>query len=240
MFSQDVKTKAMLACGRRCCLCHKFAGVGMECHHIVPQAKDGDDSFENCIPLCFDCHAEVGHYSDDHPKGTKFSSAELRGHRDYWYAAHASGRGPTAPADYLELDRKLYQKLSVILGGSDGMLHFRDHDYGNSYSQKYENRLYEFIYAADLPETEFFDAQMESAFSDLHAAVGAYKKAAADRVWFEANDEAGIPRDWIHGDNPQEKRFWEAVEVMNKAATAIWDAFCQFVKTARSSLKVEQ
>jgi len=120
------------------------------------------------------------------------------------------------------------------------MLHFRDHDYGNLYSRKYEHKLYEVLYAADLPETEFFDAQMESAFSDLHAAVFAYKKAAANRVWFEPNDEAGIPREWIHGDHPQGKRFWEAVEVMNKAASAIWDAFCQLVKTARAILKVEQ
>jgi hypothetical protein len=211
----------------------------MECHHIIPQAKGGEDSFENCIPLCFDCHAEVGHYSDDHPKGTKFTPDELRGHRDAWNAAQAAGHSPAAPGDYLELDKKLYRKLYDLLGGSGDMLHFRDHDYGNRYSRRHEKKLYEFLYQADLPETEFFDAQMASAFADLYSAIAAYKKQGGNRVWFEPNDEAGIPQEWLHGGNPQEKRFWEAVEVMNKAATVVWEAFCQFVKTARASLKVD-
>jgi hypothetical protein len=47
----------------------------------------GKSSFENCIPLCFDCHAEAGHYNSSHPKGTKYSPAELKKHRDRWYEA---------------------------------------------------------------------------------------------------------------------------------------------------------
>jgi hypothetical protein len=46
----------------------------------------GDDSFENCIPFCFDCHAEVEHYNDQHPRGRKFSESELRKHRDTWFS----------------------------------------------------------------------------------------------------------------------------------------------------------
>lgn len=34
--------------------------------------------------MCFDCHAEVGHYNDKHPRGNKFSANELQGHRDQW------------------------------------------------------------------------------------------------------------------------------------------------------------
>ena len=84
-FNEKIKEDAMIACGRHCCICHKFCGNKMEVHHIVPQKDGGEDTFENAIPLCFDCHAEVGAYNTDHPKGVKFSKTELKRHRDNWY-----------------------------------------------------------------------------------------------------------------------------------------------------------
>jgi hypothetical protein len=84
-FSQDIKAQALIAAGRCCCICHKFCGVRIECHHIIPEAQNGSNDLENCIALCFDCHAEVEHYNAQHPKGNKFTPEELRGHRDAWY-----------------------------------------------------------------------------------------------------------------------------------------------------------
>lgn len=84
-FSEEIKIKALVACGRRCCICHKFCGNNMEVHHILPQAQGGKDTFENAIPLCFDCHANVEHYNPKHPKGNKFTEKELIKHRDNWY-----------------------------------------------------------------------------------------------------------------------------------------------------------
>ncbi|WP_308620302.1 HNH endonuclease [uncultured Desulfovibrio sp.] len=84
-FSHDVMDEALVSCGRTCCICKKFCGVKIEGHHIVPESKGGDDSFDNCIPLCFDCHADVEHYNNEHPRGRKYSPKELRKHRDNWY-----------------------------------------------------------------------------------------------------------------------------------------------------------
>ena len=84
-FSEKIKADAMIACGRHCCICHKFCGNKMEVHHIIPQKDGGEDTFENAIPLCFNCHAEVGSYNTNHPKGVKFSKSELIRHRDNWY-----------------------------------------------------------------------------------------------------------------------------------------------------------
>lgn len=84
-FSKEAVDDALVACGRCCCICHKFCGVKIETHHIIPVSKGGDDSFENCIPLCFDCHADVEHYNVEHPRGRKFSPSELKKHRDAWY-----------------------------------------------------------------------------------------------------------------------------------------------------------
>lgn len=84
-FSEEIKTKAMVSCGRSCCICHKFCGNNMEVHHIKAHADGGEDTFENAIPLCFDCHATVRQYDPKHPKGIKFTEKELIQHRDAWY-----------------------------------------------------------------------------------------------------------------------------------------------------------
>lgn len=85
MWPKSVKDSALVACGRRCCICHRFCGLKMELHHIVYESRGGKSDLDNCIPLCFDCHAEVGYYNPGHPKGTKYSAKELRMHRDNWY-----------------------------------------------------------------------------------------------------------------------------------------------------------
>lgn len=84
-FRSDVAEKALVACGRHCCICKKFCSFKIELHHIIQKADNGVDSFENCIPLCFDCHADVKAYNPKHPKGRRFTESELRAHRDGWY-----------------------------------------------------------------------------------------------------------------------------------------------------------
>ncbi|MBI2998376.1 MAG: HNH endonuclease [Deltaproteobacteria bacterium] len=71
-------------CHRRCCVCHRFCGVKMETDHIDPSSPGGSDSIDNAIPVCFDCHAEIHSYNDDHPRGRKFTEAELRQHKKQW------------------------------------------------------------------------------------------------------------------------------------------------------------
>lgn len=80
-FKPDDVRKLLVQCHRRCCVCHKFAGLKMEIHHIDdPQ----DNSIDNALPVCFNCHAEVALYNPDHPKGRKYTPLELREHRDNW------------------------------------------------------------------------------------------------------------------------------------------------------------
>jgi hypothetical protein len=91
-FSKEVKEKALVASARRCCVCKEFSGRNIEVHHIIQASQGGEDSFENAIPLCFDCHANAGHYNSKHPRGSKFSPEELRKHRDLWYKQVEEGK----------------------------------------------------------------------------------------------------------------------------------------------------
>lgn len=84
-FSTSVRNEAFVKSARHCCACHLHKGRNLEIHHILPKEQGGQDTFENAIVLCFECHADAGHYFAGHPKGSKFSIQELIMHRDNWY-----------------------------------------------------------------------------------------------------------------------------------------------------------
>jgi len=65
-----IKRKAHFAC----CLCR---GVGVEIHHIIPQADGGPDTEDNAAPLCPSCHETYG----ANPTKRKF----IREARDFWF-----------------------------------------------------------------------------------------------------------------------------------------------------------
>ncbi|MFI0429377.1 HNH endonuclease [Mariniflexile sp. HMF6888] len=73
-----MKDEIFVKSARHCCVCHKPKGLNIEVHHITPKMQGGKDTFENAIALCFDCHADAGHYFAGHPKGAKLSSKELK------------------------------------------------------------------------------------------------------------------------------------------------------------------
>jgi hypothetical protein len=73
-------------------VCHEFAGRNVNVHHIIQECDGGSNTLDNAIALCFNCHAEAGHYNPNHPLGTKYSPEELRRHRDQWW--DHCGRNP--------------------------------------------------------------------------------------------------------------------------------------------------
>lgn len=86
-FPLNVRLAALIACQRHCCLCNQRKHTRLQCHHIIPEADDGPDTLDNCIPLCPDCHAEVMAYNPKHPfGGTPYHPQELRRRRDDWYS----------------------------------------------------------------------------------------------------------------------------------------------------------
>lgn len=81
----DVKIQVLLKCKRYCCFCNRYCGRDIEVHHIIQRADGGKDIFDNAIPLCFDCHSEIGSYNPKHPKGNKYKPEELKAIRDKFY-----------------------------------------------------------------------------------------------------------------------------------------------------------
>lgn len=83
-FSDAIRQQIFVRSARHCCVCHKAKGLNIEIHHITPASEGGEDSLENAIALCFDCHADAGHYFAGHPKGSKLSPPELKKHKEEW------------------------------------------------------------------------------------------------------------------------------------------------------------
>ncbi len=98
-FSRDIREQALVAAARHCCVCHRYKGVKIEVHHILPKAAGGDDSLANAISLCFDCHADAGHYNPNHPRGTSFSKDELRAARDRWHTLVVQNKTSPPPQE---------------------------------------------------------------------------------------------------------------------------------------------
>lgn len=71
----------------------------------------GQILLKNAIPLCFECHADMGKTDPHHPKGRNYSEAELRLHRDRWYELVALGKVDNEPelSAMSEEDAKTYR-----------------------------------------------------------------------------------------------------------------------------------
>ncbi|MBI2908122.1 MAG: HNH endonuclease [Chloroflexi bacterium] len=95
-FSPATKARLFIRCNRLCCLCGKQCGTNIEAAHIIPEAQGGTNDKSNAIPLCFDCHQEIGAYDSSHPRGNSFTPAELRARRDRVYKLVESGLLPVS------------------------------------------------------------------------------------------------------------------------------------------------
>ena len=83
-FNRKEAGELLAACHRRCCICHRFCGIKMELDHMQPGGEGGSDDIDNAIPVCFECHAEIHLYNDQHPLGRKYRMEELRHHKEQW------------------------------------------------------------------------------------------------------------------------------------------------------------
>ncbi|MGP8190811.1 MAG: HNH endonuclease [Methanobacterium sp.] len=114
-FSSAVKENLLVACHRRCCICHEYKGKKIQVHHIVQKADGGEDTEENGIPLCLECHEEVGSYNPRHPIGNKFTSSELRRHKEQWLAicknrTYPLDKSTVVPDDIVHLGIRSFER----------------------------------------------------------------------------------------------------------------------------------
>lgn len=96
-FPQKEAIQRLLWCNRHCCLCDKACGVDIELAHI--DNDPSNNSIDNAIPVCYDCHAKLGAYNDRHPRGNKFKIDEITQRREFIYEKYT--REYLAPLEYM-------------------------------------------------------------------------------------------------------------------------------------------
>ena len=170
-FSKEIKEQVFVASARRCCICKEFVGRNIEIHHIIQACDGGKDTFENAIPLCFDCHANAGHYNSKHPRGSKFSPEELRKHRDQWYKLVENGQ---FSLNDLEISQQFF-----LTNSFDIVSELINGDFSNfpiNEIKLYKNELFHY-----LKEIDFFN-QKESDFYNYYKSLDDYKTNFPDAV----------------------------------------------------------
>jgi len=165
-FSESVSSRAMVACGRICCLCQKSCGLKMELHHIKQKVYEGSDDFENCIPLCFDCHADMGKGDPNHSKGKRYTEKELIERRDSWYEAVKKKNIGFSVETVFEEDRKLFKEICDIFT-SDVIYWIKEADIGGYHPLDVFAGFSNMLRKMDDPFFEFRNSDVESLKGNL-------------------------------------------------------------------------
>lgn len=240
---------ALVACDRSCCICHKFCGIKMEIHHIKQRADGGEDTFDNYIPLCFDCHAEMGKADPKHNKGKRYTEAELKRHRDNWYKKVREGSSSCYRESDSEADKKLFTEICDVF--TPGMRYWlKEADIGGYHPLEVFNPLFDLFHKNKDPFFEFINVEIEKSKAKLLSSINDFLdyKAANTFVKDLAGERMAVTRQWMvnHEDwKPQgmsyedcKQKFEEEAEKINTLATAVWDCYDEFARQNRRLLNL--
>ncbi len=234
-FSQEVKTKAMVACARRCCICHNYCGSKMEVHHIKAQSCGGSNDFDNAIPLCFNCHAEVRQYDDKHPKGIKFTELELQQHRDNWYKHIESNQDVFDACEYIEIDKKTYYELETFLS-RERLVRLRDINFdGGSFPLGYFDRIEFFPQLINDPKYEYMDKDIEQLKNELALCIIEFTNNSFPYLHCDDGKNVRIPPDMLMTNM---EKYIDASEILNELSMNVWNKYSDYIKLCKRKLKV--
>jgi hypothetical protein len=230
-FPESIKEEVLVACGRHCALCHRFCGLKLELHHIKHQSEGRENTFDNCIPLCFDCHADMRSYDHLHPKGTKYSPSELKRHRDLWFEK-VRGSHVASPSASLKVDQELFEEIKLHLDFGREIAFISDHNFGGSFRRKQLSGFVTFASRCRDPEFEFLDSDLEGIRAKLAAAVEVFLGHVGEYTFSQdpKHQILGVEKDWAFK-NP--RKLDEAVEALNGSSTAIATAYGDLVRACR-------
>lgn len=248
-FPEGVATEALALCGRSCCICHKFCGTKIELHHIKQKACGGDDTLDNCIPVCFDCHADMGRADPKHPKGKRYSEEELKRHRDGWYEKVKKSSASTTQKRIYKEDIELFHTICNLF--TPEVKHWLiECDIGGSHPYNVFDPFVNLGNNCNDPFFEFIDPELEKLRGNLSSCIKRFlsykatntfvkmiggKDQCVTREWM-VNHEGWVPYSMTYEE--YSVQYAEEAQTLNDLATNVWNAYCVFVRQGRRWLSV--
>lgn len=233
----------MIACQRQCCLCHRLKHTKIQCHHIIPKAEGGEDTFENCIPLCLECHGEVLAYNPMHPIGTEYKPAELRRRRDDWYEKVKNAPATVFDQRHAQIDRGLLKRLCSCLQPQAAKVFLYDQGYGASFPRFIPLLLKKVKAFGVQVESQFLDPTLEGLFAELLATIdemlsenGISQAEAID------NQSLKFPENYPTDPGDRQKHLHERedrVRRVERAAKSVYQAYTNLVRECRRKLSID-
>jgi hypothetical protein len=235
-FPQDVKTQALFSSGRHCCICHKFCGIKMECHHIIHTSEKGENTLDNCIPLCFDCHADQKSYDSKHPKGTKYSREELKLHRDNWYEKVKNNLG-SGDQNHLEQDKSTIASILKILTPNGTIRTLREANFGYPQEDAEYDELYRIAeFYKNEPWNEFFDSDLESIRSNLLETVKKFNSLRGIKTFTHVRKGYfEVPSEW---EETRTEEYHKIISDFHDMIDTIIENYDSLIKLSRSKLGI--
>jgi hypothetical protein len=236
-FPPNVKEDALIACGRCCCICHKFCGTKIEVHHIREESEGGDSLPDNAIALCFDCHADMRSYDHKYPKGNKYSESELKRHRDNWHKKVDGNTGLASRTEIIETDKRVYQVLVHILPWDGSISFVRTNNFaGFVFELSRLDDLHEYRHQCKNPAFEFIDPDLEELRATLLSHINKFTLAIATET-FTSNTVGWncVPDEW---EIEQPERYEKAVAKIHDSAQMVVDTYESLVRTATRKLGI--
>lgn len=228
-FSPRVREDVLVACKRHCCLCEEYKALKIEIHHIKQKCEGGSDTFDNAIPLCFDCHGDMRSYDHKHPKGAKYSENELKRRRDGWYlraeALSVPSRSQTSYiAQISNHDISIFQELNNILPSNYCSI-LRQSAFGDHRTGELLEPFYNFLEKCNDPTFMFQDHEFEQEKNILKEKadslinyVSPYMESAGSNMYRIGPTEGSL------GSDIEQMNYWSGI--ISKA----WDyvsSFCE-------------
>jgi hypothetical protein len=239
-FPPNIREEALVACGRHCCLCHRFVGTKIECHHIDPEADGGDDSLANCIPLCFDCHAEVQHYNPQHPKGTRFRSSELRAHRDRWLDRVSRTTPAIFDDERRSVDREVFNRIRSEIPEIFVREYLKEHCWGQPINSDTLDKIYAIDRFLQRLDSEFLDPTCEGYRASFLQAFRRFWNNE-DFIQISPLDHNPkmyrIPKAWTRSGDPEvRKQFYDCMNNLNRLSTEAFEEYEAMIREIRRLL----
>jgi hypothetical protein len=241
-FALNTREEALVACGRHCCICHRFVGTKIECHHIQTEAEGGDDSLSNCIPLCFDCHADVQHYNPQHPKGTKYRISELRSHRDRWIERVSNATPAIFDEERRSVDRELFATIKLEIPESLARGQLKDQCWGQPFSGDVLVQFRRIDRFLESIESEFIDPTCEGYRAEFFLAFRKFW-LGDDFLQVSPVDHTAnlyrLPKEWTRSSNSKvRQQFNDHMNNLNKQSSEAFDAYETMIREVRRLLIV--